>query len=111
MTLATLNYSDPGEHPQDTARIIRDVGDYGLAYGRELVEEIRAKDPELGNKYLLRLLENLSAQLQTLFIGGPKPKHIPLGVPRPDLFPEYSPEWERLKRRRGEWDSDSRIPD
>jgi hypothetical protein len=106
-----LNYSDPGEHPQDTARIIRDVGDYGLAYGRELVEEIRAKDPELGNKYLLRLLENLSAQLQTLFIGGPKPKHIPLGVPRPDLFPEYSPEWEKLKRRRGEWDSDSRILD
>ncbi len=106
-----LNYSDPGGHPQDTARNIKDVGDYELAYGRELVEEIRAKDPELGNKYLLRLLENLSAQLQTLFIGGPKPKHIPLGVPRPDLFPEYSPEWEKLKRRRGEWDSDSRIPD
>jgi hypothetical protein len=56
-------------------------------------------------------LENLSAQLQTIFIGGPKPKHIPLGVPYPEMFPEYSPEWERLKRRRGEWDSDSRIPD
>jgi hypothetical protein len=37
-------------------------------------------------------LENLSAQLQTLFIGGPYP----------EIFPEYSLEWERLKLRRGE---------
>ncbi len=104
-----LNYSDPGEHPQDTARIIRDVGDYGIAYGRGLVQEIREKDPELGDKYLLKLVENLSSRLQTLFLGGPLPKRIPLGVPYPDIFPEDSPEWETIKRRRGEWES-SRTP-
>jgi hypothetical protein len=96
------NYSDPGGHPQDTARIIRDVGDYGIAYGRGFMEEIRQKAPELGDKYLLKLLENLSSNLQAAFLGGPKPKYVPLGVPYPDIFPKESQEWEILKRRRGE---------
>jgi hypothetical protein len=98
-----LNYSGPGEHPKDTARIIRDVGNYGIAYGRGLVQEIREKEPELGDKYLLKLVENLSSRLQTLFLGGPLPKRIPLGVPYPDIFPKDTPDWEIPKRRVGEW--------
>jgi hypothetical protein len=94
----------------DTARIIKDVGDYGIAYGRGLMQEIRQKDPELGDKYLLKLLENLSSSLQAAFLGGPKPKYVPLGVPYPDIFPKDTLEWEILKRRRGEWELGDEHP-
>jgi hypothetical protein len=55
-------------------------------------------------------LENLSSSLQAAFLGGPKPKYVPLGVPYPDIFPKDTPEWETLKRRRGEWELGGGYP-
>jgi hypothetical protein len=75
-----LNYSDPGGHPEDTARIIKDVGDYGVAYGRELVSQLQQADNDLGDKYLTSLAGLLSPDLQEKFLGGPMPENIPIGV-------------------------------
>jgi hypothetical protein len=74
-------YSDPGGHPEDTARIIKDVGDYGIAYARELVSQLQEADSGLGDKYLTSLAGLLSSDLQEKFLGGPMPENIPIGVP------------------------------
>ncbi len=73
-------YSDPGGHPEDTARIIKDVGDYGIAYARELVSQLQEADSGLGDKYLTSLAGLLSPDLQEEFLGGPMPENIPIGV-------------------------------
>ncbi len=73
-------YSDPGGHPEDTARIIKDVGDYGIAYARELVSQLQQADTDLGDKYLISLAGLLSSDLQEKFLGGPMPENIPIGV-------------------------------
>jgi hypothetical protein len=73
-------YSDPGGHPEDTARIIKDVGDYGIAYARELVSQLQEADSGLGDKYLTSLAGLLSSDLQEKFLGGPMPENIPIGV-------------------------------
>ncbi len=53
--------SDPGGHPEDTARIIKDVGDYGIAYARELVSQLQ------------------QASAGEILVG-PVPDNIPIGV-------------------------------
>jgi hypothetical protein len=46
----------------DTARIIRDVGDYGIAYARELVFLLQQTDNDLGDKYLTRISITLAGR-------------------------------------------------